>query len=532
MKRIREIYLVAMAMVMMVTTAWAVPVDEKLYFSKATTLTAGTHLLRFSLWDKASGGTAIPDMVWWEIKNMTLTSGAVSTYLGNVALPANRSGLIGDLDFSVQYWVQIDEVSGTPPAYTFTSVGTRTKLNIVPYAMHSITSETAAAGGSVNSVIAGSGLTETVSPAGDVTLNVGAGAGISVGADAVAIKAGGITNNMLATGAVTDAKITGPISGSKISLTGLNADKLDGLDSTDFVKKTGDTMTGPLKVEGPQDALHLTGYNPFLDFFDTNAGNARSRIQSAGGDLNLFTESYVNGSNPFAFIKLANNGNVGIGSSNPAGKLEIVGQDALRLVGYQPFMSFFDSGAGYAWSAIQSAYGEMVFLTSSYLNGSNGNGYVKLFNNGTLSVAQLIIRGGADLAEPFDVRNNEKIKPGMIVAIDPDEPGKLRLASTAYDKTVAGIVSGANGINPGMTMAQNGTIADGSMPVALTGRVYCMADSSKGAIRPGDLLTTSDIPGHAMKVSDFTKAQGAVIGKAMTGLDKGTGLILVLVTLQ
>ena len=81
-------------------------------------------------------------------------------------------------------------------------------------------------------------------------------------------------------------------------------------------------------------------------------------------------------------------------------------------------------------------------------------------------------------------------------------------------------------------MGQSGSVADGKHPVALSGRVYCMMDASKGAIRPGDLITTSDTPGHGMKVKDSHKAQGAIIGKAMSSLEKGKGLVLVLVTLQ
>jgi len=68
--------------------------------------------------------------------------------------------------------------------------------------------------------------------------------------------------------------------------------------------------------------------------------------------------------------------------------------------------------------------------------------------------------------------------------------------------------------------------------VALSGRVYCWADASHGPIQPGDLLTTSDTPGHVMAVTDYEKAQGATIGKAMTGLTEGRGFILVLVALQ
>jgi hypothetical protein len=57
-------------------------------------------------------------------------------------------------------------------------------------------------------------------------------------------------------------------------------------------------------------------------------------------------------------------------------------------------------------------------------------------------------------------------------------------------------------------------------------------DASHGAICPGDLLTTSERPGHAMKVGESGRAQGAILGKAMTALKDGQGLVLVLVTLQ
>ena len=108
----------------------------------------------------------------------------------------------------------------------------------------------------------------------------------------------------------------------------------------------------------------------------------------------------------------------------------------------------------------------------------------------------------------------------------------MRIADKAYDRTVAGIISGAKGINPGMTMRQDDTIANGSTMVALTGRVYCYADASYGAIEPGDMLTTSEQPGHAMKAADYKRSQGAILGKAMTSLEKGKGFVLVLVTLQ
>jgi len=125
-------------------------------------------------------------------------------------------------------------------------------------------------------------------------------------------------------------------------------------------------------------------------------------------------------------------------------------------------------------------------------------------------------------------------EPGMLVAIDPEKPeGSLLPSRGAYSRTVAGIVAGAGGVEPGMLMGQVGVAAvDGEHPVALTGRVYAKADISNGPIRPGDLLTTSDRAGHAMKATDWERSQGAVIGKALGSLDDETGLVLVLVGLQ
>lgn len=154
--------------------------------------------------------------------------------------------------------------------------------------------------------------------------------------------------------------------------------------------------------------------------------------------------------------------------------------------------------------------------------------------NGWTTTSVLNITGGSDLSERFDIRAADgDVKPGMVVCIDAQHAGKLVVSTSAYDRTIAGIVSGAGGVRPGMLMGQAGSKADGQYPVALTGRVYVWADATTGAIQPGDLLTSSDKPGHAMKVTDYARAQGSIIGKAMSGLQQGeTDLLLVLVSLQ
>ncbi|MFQ5605193.1 MAG: hypothetical protein ACE5HS_18155 [bacterium] len=172
---------------------------------------------------------------------------------------------------------------------------------------------------------------------------------------------------------------------------------------------------------------------------------------------------------------------------------------------------------------------------------SGGNDVCTVDENGKTTTKVLEITGGSDLSEQFDVVANQvggansaqqQIQPGMVVSIDAENPGKLVVSSQVYDRKVAGIISGAGGVKPGMLMGQFGSVADGQYPVALTGRVYCYADASNGVIEVGDLLTTSETPGHAMKVSDHSQASGAIIGKAMTPLTHGKGLVLVLVTLQ
>ncbi len=153
-----------------------------------------------------------------------------------------------------------------------------------------------------------------------------------------------------------------------------------------------------------------------------------------------------------------------------------------------------------------------------------------LFASGEMSCRTLNIRGGADLAEPFAM-SGDSIQPGAVVVIDPEQPGRLKLSTGAYDRKVAGIVSGAGGVQPGISMTQADRLEEGRN-VALSGRVYALVDASKNAVRPGDLLTTSDTPGHAMKAENPALAQGAILGKAMTPLAGGRGLVLVLVSLQ
>jgi hypothetical protein len=163
------------------------------------------------------------------------------------------------------------------------------------------------------------------------------------------------------------------------------------------------------------------------------------------------------------------------------------------------------------------------------------NGYAAVFlgnvricnQNGSTTVMEL--GQGLDYAEGFHVSDKGGISPGTVLVIDRKNPGKLAVSQKAYDKTVAGIAAGAKGLGSGVRLGVEGFDCD----VALAGRVYCNVDAAKSAIEPGDMLTTSDNVGYAMKADDSARATGAILGKAMEPLEKGKqGQILVLVTLQ
>jgi hypothetical protein len=275
----------------------------------------------------------------------------------------------------------------------------------------------------------------------------------------------------------------------------------------------------------------------------TTSPAQKLQVVASSGDGGLFTTSDssgygVVGSGGLAGVLGQNsgNGNGVQGDAYGATGTGVYGDGYIGVSGQTTGIAYGTGVFGQANGGAHSWGGLFRYGTdgnnSAYLG---GNGMAGLFAgpvevDGPATVRCLTITGGCDLAEPFDVSGKD-IPKGAVVIIDEDHPGQLKLSACAYDKRVAGIISGANGINPGISLHQAG-INNGGENVALSGRVYALADASKGAIKPGDLLTTSATPGHCMKVTDHAQAQGAIIGKAMSALKEGKGTVLVLVSLQ
>jgi hypothetical protein len=160
--------------------------------------------------------------------------------------------------------------------------------------------------------------------------------------------------------------------------------------------------------------------------------------------------------------------------------------------------------------------------------GSAGSGGWAGWFDGRIKVTDVVI-SGADCAEEFDVAEALQIEPGTVMVVE--EEGILQPCRQAYDKRVAGVISGGGDYKPGIVLDKQPS-NNNRMAVALVGKVYCKVDARYAPVQVGDLLTTSPYPGHAMKVDDPSKAFGSVIGKALRPLEADQGLIPILIALQ
>jgi hypothetical protein len=129
------------------------------------------------------------------------------------------------------------------------------------------------------------------------------------------------------------------------------------------------------------------------------------------------------------------------------------------------------------------------------------------------------------------VPSSQELPAGTVVVLDEARTNHVLASTTSYDTRVAGVVSA----RPGLLLGEGGA---GKVIVATTGRVRVKVDATRGAIKVGDLLVTSGVEGVAMRSVPVDLAgtpihrPGTIIGKALEPLERGTGEILVLLSLQ
>lgn len=278
-------------------------------------------------------------------------------------------------------------------------------------------------------------------------------------------------------------------------------------------------------------SITKTGTSTATVILDANSGNLTLGNHGTDGDVLLKDDSgktriHLDPGNHTILIRdasnnviaeLGRNGNLRIGGTGSDGDIEIFRSNGQRTM-------HFDGDGGNLWLGGNGTDGDIVMFPSGV---SNSNSTTEATIHLDAQAGDIILRN-ADAAEDFEVVGDD-VGPGAVLVIDED--GKLRPSDTPYDRRVAGVVSGAGSLRPGIVLGRQGG-APGRLPIALAGRVYVDADAREAPIRVGDLLTTSATRGHAMRATDPARAFGAVIGKALAPLADGTALVPILVALQ
>jgi hypothetical protein len=270
----------------------------------------------------------------------------------------------------------------------------------------------------------------------------------------------------------------------------------------------GNTSEGPkaghviIRNTSGNDSIVLDGAKGNVSLTDTN------------GKRSFVIESTSQGSPPANYTTLT----VGVSRAGFVRVCDQTGKAFIVLDGHNKIIRLNDT-RGYPMITLDSNDGNII-LNDGDIKLESGNIFL---NKGDISL------NNADCAEDFDFSKSDEIEPGTVVVIEAE--GKLVKSTTAYDKRVAGVLSGAGGYKPGIVFDKKDSEAN-RKPVALMGKVYCKVDADSSPIEVGDMLTSSSIAGYAMKAVDPFKAFGAVIGKALSSLNQGQGLIPILVTLQ
>ena len=286
---------------------------------------------------------------------------------------------------------------------------------------------------------------------------------------------------------------------------------------------------------------------------------------AAGSDI--FFNTVPNGTlTPVERMRINGAGNIGIGTATPGVvngmtanapymPLHIQGQGAnpasVVVNSASPFSGYVINDSSQPvdsrmWSISQAAGGGRLTFRTYSDSGSVSSDKVVIDRSGNVGVGvanptsklhvvgDITVTGNInakyqDVAEY--VPSTQKLAAGTVVVLDTGHDNHVLASKGAYDTRVAGVISA----QPGISLGERG---EGKVLVATTGRVKVKVDATREPIRIGDLIVTSDVEGVAMKSVPVELGgvaihrPGTLIGKALESLEKGTGEILVLLSLQ
>jgi hypothetical protein len=281
------------------------------------------------------------------------------------------------------------------------------------------------------------------------------------------------------------------------------------------------TVQGSVPFVGVLAAIRTTGpYNGFGLLLDATGGGNNNLGLAIGGAVKANFAFDSRGFLGFMNAAYSNN-DFGL-RLNSDGSLSF--HDALN---YPSSERFRITAAGNVGIGITNPSEKLAVLGNVNVTGTGTD-------TGNITAAGTITAGNIkakyqDVAEW--VPASEQIPAGTVVVLDPTKSNHVIASTKAYDTRVAGVISD----QPGIALGDSG---NGKVLVATTGRVKIKVDATRSPIHVGDLLVTSHNPGMAMKSQPLTLGgvqihrPGTLIGKALEPLAKGTGEILVLLSLQ
>jgi hypothetical protein len=207
-------------------------------------------------------------------------------------------------------------------------------------------------------------------------------------------------------------------------------------------------------------------------------------------------------------------GQLTAGNTNIVGTLDVRDQ-ANFAQGVSVTGALNVGGGASIYKATSTATDDLLRILSDVT--STGNPVLAVKANGDLYTdGANFIGSGADLAENYS--STQSLKPGDVVTFTGGAEGTEVVKSTdPYQAALAGVISS----DPSLTISSKTK----GYPLALAGRIPVNVTDENGEIKAGDYLTSSSTPGKAMKAT----TTGPILGRALTGLDSGSGSVLMFV---